>query len=226
MSSKHDIRSFLKGCHIATRLSTFCGPITLWAVNAQINRWPRFKKLPFGDHFYKSYLTLCFLIKLLSSSSSVLWNFTPVFLELPLFSWTLNHFRKWPPCWREEFQKQQWPPWLEPEQEKPLSTTTHDKDTLQILVIVPTRLHGLLISSFLAMLESTHLSDLNGWLGPFFSLNEHIFPETIKEFYSNLTFADNELRATSLIKGRKVKLSPEYLGRNTRVSQQQYWTIL
>lgn len=48
-------------------------------------------------------------------------------------------------------------------------------------------------------------------MGPFFSLNEHIFPEMIKEFYTNLTFSENEPWATSLIKGRKIEMSPELL---------------
>lgn len=49
-----------------------------------------------------------------------------------------------------------------------------------------------------------------GWK-PFFSLTKHKYLEMIKEFYSNLVFDDNELRATSLIKGRKIKLSQEFL---------------
>lgn len=49
-----------------------------------------------------------------------------------------------------------------------------------------------------------------GW-GAFFATNENIYPVLIKEFYSNLVFDSSELRATSLMKGRKIELSQEFL---------------
>lgn len=48
-----------------------------------------------------------------------------------------------------------------------------------------------------------------GW-GPFFTPNEPVYPEMVKEFYANLSFED-ELQGVSMIKGRKVVLTPEYL---------------
>lgn len=48
-----------------------------------------------------------------------------------------------------------------------------------------------------------------GW-GPFFTLNEPIYLEMVKEFYANLSFDDN-LQGTSIIKGRKIVLTPKYL---------------
>lgn len=49
-----------------------------------------------------------------------------------------------------------------------------------------------------------------GW-GPFFSLTKNIYSEMIKEFYSNLVFNADSLRTTSLIKGRKIELSQEFM---------------
>lgn len=49
-----------------------------------------------------------------------------------------------------------------------------------------------------------------GW-GAFCTLNEYIYPAMIKEFYSNLIFNADELKAISLMKGRKVELSQQFL---------------
>lgn len=44
-------------------------------------------------------------------------------------------------------------------------------------------------------------------------LNENIYQELIKEFYTNLVFDPTDLKATSLMKGRRVKLSQQYLAK-------------
>lgn len=61
-----------------------------------------------------------------------------------------------------------------------------------------------------ASIESFKKFELIGW-GPFFSLIENIYLDMIKEFYSNLIFDSDGLRATFLIKGRKVELSQVFL---------------
>lgn len=49
-----------------------------------------------------------------------------------------------------------------------------------------------------------------GW-GAFFSLKENIYQELIKDFYANLTFDSTKLRATSMMKGRQIEQSQEFL---------------
>lgn len=47
--------------------------------------------------------------------------------------------------------------------------------------------------------------------GLFFTLNEPIFCEIVKEFYSNLIFDDGEFWASSMIKGQKIELTLDFI---------------
>lgn len=47
-----------------------------------------------------------------------------------------------------------------------------------------------------------------GW-GPFFTINELVYPEIVKEFYANLEFNDTE--GISMIKERRVNITAEFI---------------